>query len=151
MASTTAVIRGVSVDDGGEHTGEPAGILFDCEWVRDIGPPGLAAPDGAEPVDAKGMLIHPGLINGDTRGAGNMGQGRRRSVVSGAAAGGRTLDRRQSHARRCLSQHADPRGGDLQRFVAAGKTASSERDPTADGGPRPVQRHSERTPALPRQ
>jgi len=75
MAGVTAVIRGGRVVDGGDHTGEPADILLDGEWIRDVGPPGLAAPEGAEIIDAKGMLIHPGLINGHTHGTGNLAKG----------------------------------------------------------------------------
>ncbi len=40
-----------------------------------MGQPGLAAPESAEVVDATGMLMHPGLINGHTHGHGNLAKG----------------------------------------------------------------------------
>jgi hypothetical protein len=72
--------------NGGRRGGEPrrqvgrrrrahgrADRLFDGERVRDIGPPGLAAPEGAEAVDAEGTPTHPGLINGDRTADGGPG------------------------------------------------------------------------------
>jgi hypothetical protein len=141
VAAAVAVTRDVRVGDGGEHTGEPAGILFDGECVRDIGPPGLAAPEGAEAVDAEGMLTHPGPINGDTHDAPNMAKGARDRRCLELLPATAPWTGGNHGPRRRLSRYADPHGGDLPQVVATGKTASSEHDRTADAGPGPDLAH----------
>jgi len=43
--------------------------------IRELGPPGLAAPEGAGEVDATGGLLMPGLVNAHTHGHGSLGKG----------------------------------------------------------------------------
>lgn len=52
-------------------------ILIEDGAIREVGPPGLAAPEGAEIFDATGLLIHPGLVNGHTHGVGTLTRGSR--------------------------------------------------------------------------
>jgi len=75
MMAATAVIRGGRVVDGVDHSGEPKDILLDGEWILEIGPPWVDAPQAAATIDATGMLIHPGLVNGHTHGTGNFAKG----------------------------------------------------------------------------
>src|SRR5260370_3122642 len=43
--------------------------------LRGLGPPGLAAPEGAAAISAERKLIHPGLINAHTHAHGNLAKG----------------------------------------------------------------------------
>src|SRR5207247_3321866 len=45
------------------------------DLIAEIGAPGLAAPAGATVVDARGTLLHPGLINAHTHAHGNLAKG----------------------------------------------------------------------------
>ena len=38
-------------------------LLIDGDTILEIGPPGLAAPDGAARIDATDRLVMPGLVN----------------------------------------------------------------------------------------
>jgi len=69
------VLRGGRVLDIAAGTADPADILIDGDTIREIGPPGLAAPDGATEIDAAHRLIHPGLVNAHTHSHGNLGKG----------------------------------------------------------------------------
>jgi guanine deaminase len=69
------IIRGGLVLDIRAGTAEPADILIEDDTIRDIGPPGLAAPEGAREITASRRLIHPGLINAHTHSHGNLGKG----------------------------------------------------------------------------
>ena len=69
------VLRGGRVLDIAAGTAAPADILVDGDTIREIGPPGLAAPEGAVEVDAARRLIHPGLVNAHTHSHGNLGKG----------------------------------------------------------------------------
>src|SRR5207302_3610124 len=69
------MIRGGRVLDMGAGTGEPADSLVEDDTIREIGPLGLAAPDGATAIDATRKLIHPGLVNAHTHAHGNLAKG----------------------------------------------------------------------------
>src|SRR5437660_2306402 len=72
--SHTAV-RGGRVLDIAAGSAEPADILIEDDTIREIGPPGCAAPDGATQIDAARRLIHPGLIHAHTHSHGNLAKG----------------------------------------------------------------------------
>jgi 5-methylthioadenosine/S-adenosylhomocysteine deaminase len=67
------VIRGGLVADAESWLGA-ADILVEDGLIVEIGPPGMAALEGAESIDARRMLIHPGLVNAHTHGHGNLGK-----------------------------------------------------------------------------
>ena len=97
---TMQVIRGGRVLDAGGHSAEPGDILVDGDTIREIGPPGMPAPEAVE-IDAGGQLLMPGLVNAHTHGSGNLSkaQGDRWTLElmlnSMAAIGGRrTLEDR---------------------------------------------------------
>ena len=69
------IIRGGRVLDIAAGAADAADILVDGDTIREIGPPGLAAPDGAAAIDAAHRLIHPGLINAHTHSHGNLAKG----------------------------------------------------------------------------
>lgn len=69
------VIRGGRVLDRPAHGAPARDILVDGDTILEIGPPELAAPDGAAVVDARGRLLMPGLVNAHTHGNGNLAKG----------------------------------------------------------------------------
>jgi guanine deaminase len=69
------VIRGGRVLDPVGPRGEPMDVLVRGDEVVEVGPPGLAAPDGAAVLDATGKLLHPGLINAHMHGHGSLAKG----------------------------------------------------------------------------
>ena len=69
------IVRGGRVLDIAAGTAAAADILIDGDAIREIGPPDLAAPEGATEIDASNRLIHPGLINAHTHSHGNLGKG----------------------------------------------------------------------------
>src|SRR5438067_11624156 len=73
MAHT--IIRGGRVLDIDKGTAEPADLLIEDDTIREIGPPGLAAPEGATVISAERKLIHPGLVNAHTHAHGNLAKG----------------------------------------------------------------------------
>ena len=77
MADTTdfTVIRGGRLLDAQAHRAEPADILVAGDRIREIGPPGLAAPAGARTIDAADRLVIPGLVNAHTHGHGTFAKG----------------------------------------------------------------------------
>src|SRR5882672_1954779 len=72
---TVTIIRGGRLLDTRAHRADPGDILVTGDTITEIGPPGLAAPAGAVTNDARGMLVHPGLINAHTHGHGNLAKG----------------------------------------------------------------------------
>ena len=66
------IIRGGRLLDIARHAVEPADILIEGDTVREIGPPGLAAPPDATTLDASGRLLMPGLVNAHTHGHNNL-------------------------------------------------------------------------------
>ncbi|MBS0517767.1 MAG: amidohydrolase family protein [Proteobacteria bacterium] len=69
------VIRGGRVLDIRAHAAPKADILVKGDTIAEIGRPGLAAPPDATVIDARGRLLHPGLINGHTHSHGNLAKG----------------------------------------------------------------------------
>jgi 5-methylthioadenosine/S-adenosylhomocysteine deaminase len=70
-----SILRGGRVLDIAAGTAAPADILIEDDTIRDIGAPGLAAPERATAIDASRRLIHPGLVNAHTHSHGNIGKG----------------------------------------------------------------------------
>ena len=68
------IIRGALLADPAKRRGEPTDVLIEDGIIKDVGH-GLAAPDGATVIDASGLIIHPGLINGHTHGHTGMAKG----------------------------------------------------------------------------
>jgi guanine deaminase len=69
------ILRGGLVLDIAAGSAEPADILIEGDTIREIGPPGWAAPDGAVEISAARRLLHPGLVNAHTHGHGNLAKG----------------------------------------------------------------------------
>jgi len=69
------IVRGGLVLDIAKGTAEPADILIEDDAIREIGPPGCPAPDGAVEISAARRLLHPGLVNAHTHGHGNLAKG----------------------------------------------------------------------------
>lgn len=74
-SGSVTVVRGGRVLDCRRHRAEPVDILVEDTRIRELGPPGLAAPEGAGEVDATGCLLMPGLVNAHTHGHGSLGKG----------------------------------------------------------------------------
>ena len=68
------VIRGGRLVGAGKGA-DLADILIQGDTVREVGPPGLAAPADAATIDATDRLLHPGLINAHMHGHGNLAKG----------------------------------------------------------------------------
>lgn len=76
MASQRAmVIRGGRLLDIDANRAEPTDILIAGGTILEMGAPGLAAPDGADEIDARDRLMMPGLVNGHTHGHGGLCKG----------------------------------------------------------------------------
>ncbi|HKZ07963.1 MAG TPA: amidohydrolase, partial [Methylomirabilota bacterium] len=73
--SPFTIFRGGRVLSLPEHRGEPADVLLEGVLIREVGPPGLAAPADAEVIDARERLLMPGLINAHTHAHGTLGKG----------------------------------------------------------------------------
>ena len=69
------VIRGGRLLDARQHRAPAVDVLVAGDTIKEIGAPGLPAPTGATVVDARGLLLHPGLINAHTHGHGSLGKG----------------------------------------------------------------------------
>jgi guanine deaminase len=69
------IIRGGRVLDARAHRADGADILIAGDTITELGAPGLSAPPGATVVDARGKLLHPGLINAHTHAHGNLAKG----------------------------------------------------------------------------
>jgi 5-methylthioadenosine/S-adenosylhomocysteine deaminase len=72
---TSTIIRAGRVLDIARRRADPADILVDGGTIREIGPPGLAAPEGARTFDARDRLLLPGLVNAHTHGHGGLTRG----------------------------------------------------------------------------
>ena len=68
------LIKGARLMDPGKRRAEPTDVLVTDGVIAAIGV-GLAAPEGAQVVDAADMIIHPGLINAHTHGHGGLARG----------------------------------------------------------------------------
>ena len=69
------IIRGGRLVDAGRPAAESGDVLVVGDTIREVGPPGLAAPADAVTLDARDRLLHPGLINAHTHGHGNLAKG----------------------------------------------------------------------------
>jgi guanine deaminase len=69
------ILRGGRVLDIAAGTADFADILIENDTIREIGPPGLAAPEAANLISARRRLLHPGLVNAHTHGHGNLAKG----------------------------------------------------------------------------
>ena len=69
------IVRGGRVLDARAHRADAADLLITGDTITEIGAPGLAAPADATVVDARGKLLHPGLINAHTHAHGNLAKG----------------------------------------------------------------------------
>src|SRR5436305_3491243 len=75
QTAKATVIRGGRLLDIRAHRAHPTDTLVAGDSIAEIGAPGLAAPAGATVVDARGTLLHPGLINAHTHAHGNLAKG----------------------------------------------------------------------------
>jgi guanine deaminase len=69
------VIRHGRVLDVETRRADHADILIEDDTIRSVGPPGMAAPEDAESLNAADRLLMPGLVNGHTHGHGGLGKG----------------------------------------------------------------------------
>lgn len=69
------IVRGGRVLDIRAHRADPADILLAGDTIDEIGAPGLAAPSDATTIDARGTLLHAGLVNAHTHAHGNLAKG----------------------------------------------------------------------------
>jgi 5-methylthioadenosine/S-adenosylhomocysteine deaminase len=69
------LIRGGRVLDVRAHRADPADILIVGDAIREIGAPGLEGPADATVVDARGKLLHAGLVNAHMHAQGNLAKG----------------------------------------------------------------------------
>src|SRR6266436_1855480 len=69
------ILRGGLVLDIRAGSAAPADILIEDDTIRELGPPGCPAPEGAREISAAHRLIHPGLINAHTHSHGNLAKG----------------------------------------------------------------------------
>ena len=69
------ILRGGRVLDIAAGAAAFADILIEDDTIREIGPPGLAAPAEATEISAARRLLHPGLVNAHTHGHGNLAKG----------------------------------------------------------------------------
>src|SRR6266852_9062002 len=69
------ILRGGRVLDIAAGTADLADILIEDDTIREIGPPGCAAPAEAVEIAATRRLLHPGLVNAHTHGHGNLAKG----------------------------------------------------------------------------
>ena len=74
-SANATVVRGGRVLDIPKHRADPADVLIVGDTIKEIGAPGLKAPEGASVVDARGKLLHPGLVNAHTHGHGSLAKG----------------------------------------------------------------------------
>src|SRR5262245_18877102 len=71
----STIIRGGRLLDVRAHRAEPADVLVTGDTIAEIGAPGLAAPAHARVLDARGLLLHAGLINAHMHAHGNLAKG----------------------------------------------------------------------------
>jgi 5-methylthioadenosine/S-adenosylhomocysteine deaminase len=69
------IIRGGRVLDARHRRAEAADVLVTGDTITEIGAPGMPAPPDAPAIDARGHLLHPGLINAHTHAHGNLAKG----------------------------------------------------------------------------
>src|SRR5216683_1352496 len=105
------ILRGGLVLDIRAGSAAPADIVIENDTIRELGPPGCPAPEGAREISAARRLIHPGLVNAHTHSHGNLakGMGDRWTLELLLTAAPRTSSSRPSSVPpRCCSRAAPP-------------------------------------------
>jgi guanine deaminase len=74
-AGKLTMIRGGRLLDAPAHRAEPADLLIAGGVIAEVRTPGSRAPAGATVMDARGLLLHPGLVNAHTHAHGNLAKG----------------------------------------------------------------------------
>ena len=69
------IIRGGRIVDARTRRADVADLLITGDTITEIGAPGMPAPPDATVIDARGKLLHPGLINAHTHAHGNLAKG----------------------------------------------------------------------------
>ena len=69
------IIRNGRVVTAADRTLRAVDILVHGDVITEVGPRGVAAPEGAAVVDATDMLLIPGLVNAHTHGHGGLTRG----------------------------------------------------------------------------
>jgi guanine deaminase len=69
------LIQGGRVLQPGCERFAPADLLVDGETIADVVAPGSVPPEGRQVIDAAGMLVMPGLVNGHNHAQGSLGKG----------------------------------------------------------------------------
>ena len=72
---SVTIIRGGRVLDAAAHRAEPADVLVDGATIKEIGRPGMPAPEGAVTLDARDRMLMPGLVNAHTHAHGALVRG----------------------------------------------------------------------------
>ncbi len=75
MGSEFKVVRGGRLLDVSTRSAIHRDLLIEEGKIIEIDLPGMSVPDGAAEVNAKGMMLMPGLINAHTHGHGSLGKG----------------------------------------------------------------------------
>jgi guanine deaminase len=127
---TPTLIRGGRLIDG------PADILIRDDTIAEIGTPQV--PAGTKEIDARGKLLHPGLINAHMHGHGNLakGMGDRWTLELLTRRRGRTA----TAARGQVPQHADRRGRDVMKGCTGCYDLMAEFPTPSAGAPEAVGR-----------
>jgi guanine deaminase len=69
------IIRGGRLIDAAKRQTFAADLLVKADTIAGIGPPAMPAPADVLEIDAKGLLLHPGLINAHTHSHGGLARG----------------------------------------------------------------------------
>ncbi len=72
MLHQYTVIRGGKIIEPGMVDAVATDILIKGSTIHTLGSPGFTVPESSRVINAKGMLMHAGLINGHTHGHGNL-------------------------------------------------------------------------------
>jgi 5-methylthioadenosine/S-adenosylhomocysteine deaminase len=75
MARAFTIIRNGHLVDLRQRRAAAADILIEGDTIREIGSPGMDAPDDAALVDASDRAMMPGLVNGHVHGHGTLAKG----------------------------------------------------------------------------
>ena len=128
------IIRGARLTDPALRRAAPADILVIDGVIREIGPPGLTAPEGAAVVDATDLVVHPGLVNAHMHSHGGLARGQGDNwtlemllVVAPWIGGNRSLSDKKLSAKICAAEMA------LKGCTAAYDLFAEFPIPTVDG------------------